>query len=87
MYGGPAPINLDGSQDSIKVDEIEKEKLGHERAATDLLDTISSGTGSIGGRMRKTGLGMFMPPAAKDDDTASAIGKRKFFLHGELFPS
>jgi hypothetical protein len=53
---------------------------------TDLLDTISSGTDSIGGRIRKTGLGMFMPSAAKDDDIASVIGKRKFVLHGELFP-
>ena len=57
------------------------------RAVTDLLDTISSSTGSIGGRMRKTGLVMFMLSTAKDDDTVSAIGKRKFVLHGELFPS
>ena len=30
FYGGTAPIDPDGSQDSIKVDEIEKEKSGHE---------------------------------------------------------
>ena len=81
LYGGPAPIDPDDSQDSIKVCEIEKEKPGHEKAATDLLDTISSGTGFTGGRM----LGMFMPPAANDDDTASVIGNRKFILHGEFF--
>jgi len=86
LYGGPTPVEPDDSQDSIKVDEIEKEKPGHEKAATDLLDTISSGTGSIGGRLRKTGLGMFMPSTAKDDDTASVFSKRKFVLYGELSP-
>ena len=86
LYGGPAPLDPDDSQDSIKVDEIEKEKPGHEKAATDLLDTITSGTGCIGCRIRKTGLGMFMPSAAKDDDTASVIGKRKFVLHGAFSP-
>jgi hypothetical protein len=29
LYGGPTPIDPDDSQDSIKVDEIEKETLGH----------------------------------------------------------
>ncbi|KIJ98466.1 hypothetical protein K443DRAFT_9137 [Laccaria amethystina LaAM-08-1] len=72
LYGGPTPIDPDDSQDSIK------------DMVTDLLDTISSGTDSIGGRIRKTGLGMFMPSAAKDDDIASVIGKRKFVLHDDL---
>ncbi|EDR08609.1 uncharacterized protein LACBIDRAFT_235177, partial [Laccaria bicolor S238N-H82] len=45
LYGGPAPIDPDDFQDSIKVDDIEKP--GHERAATDLLDTISSNTTTL----------------------------------------
>ena len=38
-----------------------------------VIDNIASGTGSVGGRLRKTGLGMFMPsPDKDDDDSASA---------------
>jgi hypothetical protein len=45
-----------------------------------------SGTGSVGGRLQKSGLGMFIAPVNKykDDDSASVNARRKP-LHGMFF--
>ncbi|KAJ3504846.1 hypothetical protein NLJ89_g7728 [Agrocybe chaxingu] len=103
LYGGPAPVapattkavanDDDHSISDHSHDSGDKDKssihTGHERAATELLDNIASGTGSVGGRLRKTGLaglGMFLPsgPAQKDDDTASTSSRKKVHLHDDL---
>ncbi|KAF8150879.1 hypothetical protein B0H34DRAFT_155040 [Crassisporium funariophilum] len=78
LYGGPAPVEEDTAP-SVASHESDKEKSSqsHERSATDIFDSIASGTGSVGGRLRRTGLGMFLPAGQKDDDTASIITKRK----------
>jgi hypothetical protein len=48
---------------------------------TALLDAIATGTGSMGGRLRKTGLAglqaILPSPISKDDDSASITAKRK----------
>jgi len=60
---------------------------GHERAAAQILDSMASTTGSVSGRLKRTGLaglGAFLPSGfGRDDDTAS-ISSKKFTLHGEL---
>lgn len=86
LYGGPKPPGNESSspEGSASAPEGDKDKHkdsdGGERNPTDLLDALSGG--SIGGRFRKTGLGMFLP-AQKDDDTASIIAKRKFTVDGQ----
>ena len=88
LYGGPSPVEEDhvsaeNSQESDKVAASqEKITASQEKPAADL--DLPSGTGSVGGRFRRTGLGMFMPSANKDDDTASVKAKRKP-LHGVFF--
>lgn len=100
LYGGPAPIDEiptsplpdhaetteieDKDEDAIK--EIVQNKSAGSTAA--LLDAIASGTGSVGGRLKKTGLAglqAILPSGiSKDDDSASITAKRKPILHGTL---
>jgi hypothetical protein len=74
LYGGPSEEDhalSEGLQESDK-DISSQEKP---------IDNLASGTGSVGGRLRKTGLGMFMPSLDKDDDSASVRAARQP-LHG-----
>jgi len=64
----------DGSQ------ENDKATPSQEKPTTDI-EVIASGTGSVGGRLRRTGLGLFMPSVNKDGDSASVKARRKP-LHG-----
>ncbi|KAF8969138.1 vacuolar sorting protein 39 domain 1-domain-containing protein [Flammula alnicola] len=83
LYGGPAPIATEDDRAStMSSHESEKDKdkasiHAHERSPTELFDNMASGTGSVGGRLRRTGLGMFMATGHKESDTASIIAKRK----------
>ena len=68
MYGGPSSaeeehVSSEGLQESSR-----------ERAITDL-NNLASGNSSIGGRLRRTGLGI--PSTNKDDDSASIKAGRK----------
>ncbi|TFK35543.1 hypothetical protein BDQ12DRAFT_634973 [Crucibulum laeve] len=90
LYGGPAPLPVDDTSSVMlgeNATESEKGSTFNDRSATDLLDTITTGAGSIRGRLRGTGLGMLLPGGAKDDDTASISSKRKFVLHDDLHRS
>jgi len=103
LYGGPAPIDETpttplpkGDLDHAETNEIDKDedpakeiaqnKSAGSKAA--LLDAIASGTGSMGGRLKKTGLAglqAILPSGiSKDDDSASITAKRKPILHGTL---
>ncbi|KAF9560733.1 hypothetical protein CPC08DRAFT_636245 [Agrocybe pediades] len=88
LYGGPAPVEKErnpsetsSSQDADKDKEKDKDtasiRSGHERTMTEMFDSIVPSGGSVGGRLRKTGLGKFLPGVHKDDDTASITSKRK----------
>ena len=84
LYGGPKPPDVESNspEGSGSAPEGDKEKPKDpdgERNPADLLDSFPGG--SIGGRLRKTGLGMFLP-TQKDDDTASIIAKKKFTVDG-----
>ena len=79
LYGGPSPVgedhtSSDGSQEGEKV-------TSSQGGPTADLDNLGSGTGSVGGRLRRAGLGMFMPSVSKDDDSASVKVRQKP-LHG-----
>jgi hypothetical protein len=76
-------------QDMVKdkVDEPVKEIVPKPLGSTAaLLDAIASGTGSVGGRLKKTGLAglqAILPSGtSKDDDSASILSKKKSALHG-----
>jgi Vam6/Vps39-like protein vacuolar protein sorting-associated protein 39 len=56
--------------------EIDKTTSSQEKPITDI-DNLPSATGSIGGRLRRTGLGMFKPSVNKDDDSASVKARPK----------
>ena len=73
LYGGPSQ----GEEDHIPSEgpqESDKAISSQEKPITDL-DNLAPGTGSIGGRLRKIGLGI--PSANKDDDSASVTAARK----------
>ena len=75
----------DKDKDDDPVKEVVLNKSVGSTAA--LLDAIASGTGSVGGRLKKTGLAglqAILPSGGKDDDSASMTAKRKTFLHGVL---
>ncbi|KAF8813359.1 hypothetical protein BYT27DRAFT_7180846 [Phlegmacium glaucopus] len=75
LYGGPSLVEEDnpspeGSQ------ENDKAASNQEKPTADLENLVSA-TGSIGGRFRRTGLGLFMPSVNKDSDSASVKARRK----------
>lgn len=84
LYGGPEPPTEDDHTSSEGSADADKEKAVAERQATDLLDALGSGTGSVGGRLRKTGLGMLMA-SQKDDDAVSITSRRKGGLFSLFF--
>lgn len=103
LYGGPAPVDEDpppspraDSDREHETGELDKDKdtvkeIIPSKAAgstTALLDAIASSTGSVGGRLKKTGLAglhAILPSGVnKDDDSASITAKRKTVLHGML---
>ncbi|KAF8183420.1 hypothetical protein BJ912DRAFT_906001 [Pholiota molesta] len=90
LYGGPAPIvNSEDDRASTKSSqEHGKDNASthgsQERSPAEIFDSMVTGTGSVGGRLRRAGLGMFLPGGAKEDDTASITTRRKGALHGEL---
>ncbi|KDR78810.1 hypothetical protein GALMADRAFT_244386 [Galerina marginata CBS 339.88] len=79
LYGGPMPAEEDTAS-SESSHESEKDNFPihsrHERTMTEVFDSIVPSGGSVGGRLRRTGLGMFLP-TIKDDDTASITSKKK----------
>jgi len=84
LYGGPVPVDDDNAA-SESSHESGSKPAGHvhERTATEIFDTLASGgSGSVGGRLRRTGLGMFLPSGHQEDDTASISSKKKPTLHG-----
>ncbi|KAF9472733.1 hypothetical protein BDN70DRAFT_886627 [Pholiota conissans] len=81
LYGGPAHIEDDRA--SSKSSSHDHDRVSVHERTTEVLDSIT-GTGSVGGRLRRAGLGMFMPGGPREDDTASVIARRRGGLHGEL---
>jgi len=82
-YGGPVPVDDDHAASESSHDSRSK-PAGHvhEWTATEIFDTLASGgSGSVGGRLRRTGLGMFLPSGHQEDDTASISSKKKPTLH------
>lgn len=83
LYGGPVTNEGEATQHSEVEGSHESDKdavsvhTGHERTATEIFDSIVPSGGSVGGRLRRTGLGMFLPGGHKDDDTASISSKKK----------
>ncbi|PPR05963.1 hypothetical protein CVT24_004627 [Panaeolus cyanescens] len=76
LYGGPEPEE-ERAPSSDNASE-EGKSSSHEKSATEIFDSIvTSTTGSIGGRLRKGGLGMLIPGGAKDDDTASITARKR----------
>lgn len=85
----PKPDSVDGhdknegGQDKDKGDDTAKESVTAKGAGPKaaFLDAIASGTGSVGGRLKKTGLAglqAILPSgASKDDDSASITAKKK----------
>lgn len=67
----PSPSSADNDKGSV-----------HERSPAELFDQMVTGTGSVGGKLRKAGLAMFAGAnVSKDDETASVIARQKG-LHG-----
>ncbi|KAF8896557.1 vacuolar sorting protein 39 domain 2-domain-containing protein [Infundibulicybe gibba] len=81
LFGGPASPPAPTRDDAEKPVPPEAEGAT-EKAAAELLDAISPAD-TIRGRLKKTGLGVFMPSGPKDDDAASIMSKRKFGPHGD----
>lgn len=89
LYGGPsAPAPTDANEDDERAPSegshdhgSEKDNAsvhaGPEKTAAEIFDSIVPAGGSVGGRLRRTGLGMFLPGVHKDDDTASISSKKK----------
>ena len=78
LYGGPSEEDhalSEGLQESDK-DISSQEKP--------VIDNLASGTGSVG-RLRKTGLGMFMPSPDKGDDDSASVRAARQPLHGVCF--
>ena len=76
LYGGPSEEDhalSEGLQDSHKVISSQEKPI---------IDNLASGTGSVGGRLRKTGLGTFMPSPDKDDDGSASVRGARQPLHG-----
>jgi hypothetical protein len=73
LYGGPSPAKEDHAS-SEGLQDSDKAISTQEKPITDL-DNLASGTGSIGGLLRRTGLGL--PAANKEDDSASVKAARK----------
>ncbi|PPQ95740.1 hypothetical protein CVT26_015866, partial [Gymnopilus dilepis] len=79
LYGGPTPATTDDEHAaSDSVHESDKEgNASHEKTATEIFDSLVPSGGSVGGRLRRTGLGMFLPGGHKEDDTASITSRKK----------
>ena len=82
LYGGPSPVE-DDQVSSEDQQENDKTFSSQEKPIIDS-ENLPSGTGLIGSRLRKTGLGMFIPSTNKDDDSASVKARPKP-LHGMFF--
>ena len=76
LYGGPSEEDHALSEG---LQESDNAISNHEKPA---VDNLASGTGSVGGRLRKTGLGMFMPSLDKDDDDSASVRAARQPLHG-----
>jgi hypothetical protein len=76
LYGGPSEKDHALSE---AIQESDKAILSQEKP---VIDNLASGTGSIGGRLRKTGLGMFMPSPDKDDDDSASVRAAQHPPHG-----
>ena len=82
LYGGPVPADDESTaSDSTHENGNRPASHVHERTATEIFDSLGS-SGSVGGRLRRTGLGMFLPGGHQEDDTASISSKKKPTLHG-----
>lgn len=76
LYGGPSEEDhapSEGLQESDKAVSSQEKPIN---------DNLASGTGSVGGRLRKTGLGMFMPSPDKDDDGSASERATRQPSHG-----
>jgi hypothetical protein len=66
---------------SITSSESVDDKGNQDKVVADLLENLATPTGTIRGKL-KSGLGVFMPSAPKDDDASSVGAKSKADLHG-----
>ena len=80
MYGGPSEEDHTLSEG---LQESEKAISGQEKPN---IDNLASGTGSVGGRLRKTGLGMLMPSPDKDDDDSASARQPLHSMFSHLLP-
>ena len=78
LYGGPANVE---DLPSTASSESFEDKGNQERLVVDLMENLATPTGTIRGKL-KTGLGVFMPSAPKDDDASSISSKPKVGVHG-----
>lgn len=76
LYGGTSE---EGHALSEGLQESDKDISSQEKP---IIDNLASGTGSVGGRLRKTGLGMFMPSPDKGDDDSASVRAARQPLHG-----
>ncbi|KJA16870.1 hypothetical protein HYPSUDRAFT_46906 [Hypholoma sublateritium FD-334 SS-4] len=82
LYGGPGVADDERAPSPSSVDN--DKGSAPERSPAELFDQMVTGTGSVGGKLRKAGLAMFAGASVgKDDDTASVTARQKG-LHGEL---
>jgi Vam6/Vps39-like protein vacuolar protein sorting-associated protein 39 len=85
LYGGPSPVEEDHSSSEAS-QENDKARSSQEKPTIDPPNSLTSGTGSIGGRLRKSGLGMFIASVNKDkDDDSASVNARRKPLHGMFF--
>lgn len=87
LYGGPTDMENDHTSSNSTHDNNDKGPAQgvQEKSPAELLDQMGTGTGSVGGKLRKVGLTMFAGTSAgagKDDDTASVISRQKG-VHGD----
>ena len=75
LYGGPS------EEDHAPSEGLQESEKAISSQENPIIDNLASGTGSVSDRLRKTGLGIFMPSSDKDDDSASVKAARQP-LHG-----
>lgn len=76
LYGGPSEEDHaipEGLQESDKAISSQEKPI---------IDNLVSGTGSVGGRLRKAGLGKLIPSSDKDDDDSGSVRAARQPLHG-----
>ncbi|KAF9532490.1 hypothetical protein CPB83DRAFT_846876 [Crepidotus variabilis] len=103
LYGGPvrdiegdaAPTESDPGDAESSVKDKDKNSTAGTDTPPDKLtaaffDTIAGGTGTMSGRLRKTGMAglqALLPGGGKDDDTSSISSKKRVVLHDDLHRS